>query len=53
MSHCAECEIRACGTGKNVETCAECTDYACDKLTAFLEYVPEAKMVLDGLRDGD
>ena len=50
MSHCAECDIRACGTEKGVATCAECSDYACDKLTAFFEYVPEAKLELDGLR---
>jgi len=50
MSHCAECDIRACGTEKNVTSCAECSDYTCDKLTSFLEYVPDAKLVLDGLR---
>ena len=50
MSHCAECEIRACGTEKGVENCSACTDYACDKLVKFFEFVPEAKATLDGLR---
>ena len=50
MSHCAECEIRACGTEMNVENCAECAEYACDKLAKFLEFVPAAKATLDGLR---
>jgi hypothetical protein len=49
MSHCAECEIRACGTEKGVETCAECAEYACDKLVKFFEFVPDAKCTLDGL----
>lgn len=50
MSHCAECEIRACGTEKGVENCSECAEYACDKLVKFFEFVPEAKTTLDGLR---
>jgi hypothetical protein len=50
MSHCAECEIRACGTGNSVENCAECAKYACDKLVKFFAFVPDAKTTLDGLR---
>ncbi|MCK5248206.1 DUF3795 domain-containing protein [Candidatus Bipolaricaulota bacterium] len=50
MTHCAECEYRACGTEKGVETCAECSEYACDKLVKFFEFVPVAKTTLDGLR---
>lgn len=50
ISHCVECEIRACGTEKGVENCATCTDYACDKLVKFFEFVPEARTTLDGLR---
>lgn len=50
MSHCAECEIRACGAEKAVDTCADCSDYACEKLIRFFEFVPEAKQSLDGLR---
>ena len=52
MSHCAACEIRACGTEKGLNTCAECADYACDKLTKFFDFVPDAKTTLDGLRAG-
>ncbi|MFC2079684.1 DUF3795 domain-containing protein [Candidatus Bipolaricaulota bacterium] len=50
MSHCSECEIRACGTEKGVENCANCTEYACEKLVKFFEFVPDAKTMLDGLR---
>ena len=50
MSHCAECEIRACGKEEGVGNCSECAEYACDKLVKFFEFVPEAKTTLDGLR---
>lgn len=50
MSHCAECEIRACGTEKGAENCAACAEYACDRLVKFIEFVPEAKTTLDALR---
>lgn len=50
MSHCTECGIRACGTEKGVENCAECAEYACDKLVKFLEFGSEAKATLDRLR---
>jgi len=49
-SHCAECEIRACGVAKGVVNCAYCDDYACEKLTGFFGFVPDAKKVLDGIR---
>ena len=51
MSHCADCDIRACGAEKAVDNCSECTEYACEKLVKFFEFVPDAKTVLDGLRD--
>jgi len=50
MTHCAKCEIRACGTEKGVENCSECADYACEKLAKCFEFIPEAKITLDGLR---
>jgi len=52
MSHCAVCQMRACGIEKGVENCAHCDDYACDKLTEFFGFVPEAKTTLDGIRAG-
>ena len=50
MSHCSECKIRACGVENGFETCAECDAYACDKLTEFFGFVPEAKETLDAMR---
>ena len=52
MTHCAVCEIRACGTEKGVDNCSTCAEYACEKLVAFFGFVPEAKATLDGLRGG-
>ena len=48
--HCAECEFRACAVEKNLATCAECPQYACEKLHFFFKFVPAAKANLDGLR---
>jgi hypothetical protein len=49
-SHCAECDIRACGVERGVANCAHCSDYACDKLTRFFGLVPQVQTVLDGIR---
>jgi hypothetical protein len=49
-SHCAECEIRACGVARSVVNCAHCTDYACKKLEGFFGFVPEARAVLDAIQ---
>lgn len=50
ISHCAECEIRECGVGKKIVTCADCSDYSCETLNNFFKMVPEAKTTLDNLR---
>jgi len=52
MAHCAECKIRACAIEKDVETCAHCPEYGCEKLTEFFGFVPEAKETLDAIRAG-
>lgn len=49
-SHCAECEIRACGIERGVANCGHCTDYACEKLEGFFGFVPDARAVLDEVR---
>jgi len=50
VGYCGICEIRKCGTGRKLKTCAECADYACAKLTDFLKMVPEAKQTLEARR---
>ena len=49
--HCNECKIRSCGESRAVENCADCSEYACEKLEEFFKMVPEAKETLDGLRE--
>jgi len=44
------CEIRKCGTEKEVENCAYCIDYACEKLGKFHEQSPKAKKTLEEIR---
>jgi len=49
-SHCAECDIRACGIERGVANCGHCDDYACAKLERFFGFVPDARAVLDEVR---
>ena len=48
--YCATCGIRACGMERSVANCAHCSDYACEKLESFLGHVPEARALLDNIR---
>jgi hypothetical protein len=51
FSHCSVCEIRKCGKQKKIANCAHCTDYPCEKLSAFLKLVPDAKSRLDEIKN--
>ena len=44
------CELRKCCQEKDLEHCAACDMYACDKLESFFEVAPEARRALDALR---
>jgi len=50
FSHCNVCEIRKCCVGKELENCAGCEMYTCDKLEEFLKMVPDARIELGKLR---
>jgi hypothetical protein len=50
ISYCSVCEIRACGSKKNVENCAFCIEYGCEKLAKFHERAPKAKARLEETR---
>ena len=50
INHWNVCEIRKCGTEKNVKNCAYCADYKCERITGFLEQVPGAKKTLEEMR---
>lgn len=52
FGYCSQCEIRACGLGRNVANCAHCSDYACEKLGKFFDMVPQAKETLDAIKAG-
>ena len=50
FNHCSVCEIRKCAKEKQVENCAFCDDYACEKLEAFFQMAPGARKHLDAIR---
>ncbi len=50
FGHCKVCEIRNCGMEKEVENCAHCNDYPCNKLDFIFENAPEAKKRLEEIR---
>ena len=49
-AHCYDCEIRLCGLAHGLNSCAECPEYGCEKLTNFFSFVPDAKGRLDVIR---
>lgn len=49
MSHCFECDIRACAQKREVANCAHCPDYACERMHGFLAFVPDARARLDAI----
>jgi len=41
------CEIRKCGIQRKAKNCAHCVDYKCERLSKFLENVPDAEKILE------
>ncbi len=50
MKWCSECPIRACVFERNLENCAYCVDYGCEKLLKVFENSEQAKANLDQIR---
>jgi len=50
INYCSICEIRKCGSEKDVENCAYCADYKCEKLEKFHEQATKAKDKLEEIR---
>lgn len=50
FSYCNVCEIRICCVEKELENCAGCKTYVCDKLENFFKTAPDAHTALDNLR---
>jgi len=42
FGYCQMCDVRACGKEKQVETCAHCEDFECDKIQGLLKMFPNA-----------
>ncbi len=51
FSHCSECEIRKCCLEKEITNCAFCDEFPCKKITEFFGFVPEAKKVLEDIKN--
>jgi hypothetical protein len=47
---CIDCEIRKCSSGRKLENCAYCSDYACDKLNRHFSIDPGARARLEEIR---
>jgi len=50
FGHCQVCEIRKCAREKDIENCAHCDEYACEKLEKIFQMVPDAKKRLDQIQ---
>ncbi|MFI5186303.1 MAG: DUF3795 domain-containing protein [Chitinophagales bacterium] len=50
FSGCLTCEIRKCAISKNIESCALCNDYVCEKLKKHFSLDPGAQAKLEELR---
>ena len=44
------CDVRQCAVEKELENCAYCPEYPCEKLNPIFRVVPGAKARLDALR---
>ncbi|MFZ5352854.1 MAG: DUF3795 domain-containing protein [Bacillota bacterium] len=44
------CQIRPCALEKNVENCAHCESYSCEKLDRFYSMAAEAKEMLEEIK---
>ena len=44
------CEIRKCATGKDIENCAHCNQYACERIEKFFATDPDARVRLDAIK---
>lgn len=50
VGYCSVCEIRKCGSGREILNCAYCVDYPCGRLNDFHARAAEAKAKLESIR---
>jgi hypothetical protein len=53
FSGCWNCEIRKCASQKDIENCAYCIEFACDKLKDLFQHDPGAQIRLEKIRNTD
>jgi hypothetical protein len=51
FGYCSMCDIRKCGSDRELLNCAYCIEYPCDKLNNFLDTVTEAKAKLEAIKN--
>lgn len=50
ISHCSECDIRSCSQQTHhIANCGLCSEYPCERIEKFFEFVPPCREVLDGI----
>ena len=47
---CSSCIIRPCAMDRGFKSCADCEEYACDRLMVIFEKEPDAQKRLDAVR---
>jgi hypothetical protein len=50
IGFCSDCDIRNCGFEKELENCAHCEEYGCEKLNKMFDQASEARKNLDEIR---
>ncbi|WP_456385089.1 DUF3795 domain-containing protein [Desulfolithobacter sp.] len=50
FSFCGQCPIRACCQDRNLDHCALCSEYICEKLQRFIDQAPAVGRALEKLR---
>ncbi len=50
LGYCQTCEIRQCGSEKELENCAHCQEENCEKLAGFHKFSPDAKASFEALK---
>jgi hypothetical protein len=50
---CLQCDIRKCAIGKNIESCAFCSDYSCEILRKHFALDPNAQIRIEGIRNSN
>ncbi|UCD82831.1 MAG: DUF3795 domain-containing protein [Desulfobacterales bacterium] len=50
FAYCKSCVVRKCGMERDVDNCAHCSDYPCEKLNPIFMAAPGLKERLDSLK---